>query len=134
MIRYALVCRNGDEFEGWFRSSADYEAQEPSLDCPVCGVVEVRRAPMAPAIVRGRGDRADPQALAAKVREHIRENFEYVGERFPEEVRAIDRGEREERPLWGEAKPEEARAMLEEGLPIAPLPPGLAPVAPRKLN
>jgi len=134
MIRYALVCRNGDEFEGWFRSSDDYEAQEPSLDCPVCGIVGVRRAPMAPAIIGRRGEQPSPQALAAKLREHVREHFNYVGERFPEEVRAIQRGESEERPLWGEASLEEARALIEEGAPVAPLPPAITPTPPKKLN
>lgn len=134
MIRYALVCRNGDEFEGWFRNSSDFEAQEPTLDCPVCGVVAVRRAPMAPAVVRSRGERGDPRALAAQLREHVREHFDYVGERFPDEVRAMLHGDSEDRPIWGETTVEEARALKEEGAAIAPLPPELTPTPPRKLN
>lgn len=138
MIRYALVCDNGDEFEGWFRNSADYDLQEPELACPVCGVLSVRKAPMAPAVVRRRGEPADPReaaaAFAGQVCQHVRENFEYVGEGFAREARAIHEGQAPERPLWGEASLAEAKALLEEGAPVAPLPPAFAPIPPRKLN
>lgn len=136
MIRYALVCNQDHEFEGWFGSSADYDKQSEQglLSCPVCASAEVGKAPMAPAVSRARGEDVSPADMIAKVRAHIREKFDYVGERFADEARAIHEGEAPDRPIWGEATPAEAQAMKEEGLPVAPLPAPLAPVPPRKLN
>ena len=68
-------------------------------------------------------------AMAAKVREHIKDNFDYVGDKFADEARKMHAGETEERAIWGEATPEEAQALAEDGVPAAPLPPELAPVA-----
>jgi hypothetical protein len=135
MIRYALTCENEDAFEGWFASSADYDAQEARgmIECPACGSKTVRKAPMAPA-VHSSSDAPSPAEFAAKVRAHIREKFDYVGEDFATEARAIHEGEAPDRPIWGEATPVEAREMVEEGLPVAPLPAALAPTPPRKLN
>ncbi len=135
MIRYALTCANEDQFEGWFSSSADYDDQERRglISCPACGSAEVRKAPMAPAVARSReGD--GPAEIAAKVRAHIREKFDYVGEGFADEARAIHDGDAPDRPIWGEATPQEAKSLAEEGLPVAPLPAPFAPVVPRKLN
>jgi hypothetical protein len=145
MIRYELTCKNGDSFEAWFGDSSDYDRQAAGglVECPLCGSREVTKAPMAPAVIRGRGrgaaeespeQRKVAMAMAQQVQAHIRDNYDYVGERFPQEARKMHEGESEHRPIWGEASPEEARAMAEEGLPVAPLPPGLAPVPPRKVN
>lgn len=139
MIRYALVCDNEDEFEGWFGSSSDYDAQEARGDiaCPVCGSLNVRKAPMAPAIARRRGTK-DPRevmaALAREVQSHIRENFEHVGQRFADEARAIHEGDAHERPIWGEATPAEVKQLTADGVDVAPLPAPFVPVAPEKLN
>ncbi|MES1203817.1 MAG: DUF1178 family protein [Pseudomonadota bacterium] len=140
MIRYALVCENGDEFEAWFGSIADFDvqAEKGQIGCPVCGDARVRKAPMAPAIAKSKdtapSERAVAMAMAHKVREHVRDHFDYVGERFPEEARKMHDGESEERPIWGEATPEQAKAMMEDGLPVAPLPPEVAPALPKKVN
>jgi hypothetical protein len=143
MIRYELTCKNGDAFEAWFGDSADYDRQAAQglVECPLCGSSEVTKAPMAPAIVRRRtsseekhDERKVAMAMAQQVQAHIRDNYDYVGEKFPQEARKMHEGETEHRPIWGEATPEEAREMAEEGLPVAPLPPGLAPVPPRKVN
>ncbi|MDZ4776671.1 MAG: DUF1178 family protein [Alphaproteobacteria bacterium] len=133
MIRYALTCANEDQFEGWFASSDDYDAQEKrgQIECPICGSTAIRKAPMAPAVGRSREGMAE---MAAKVRNHIREKFDYVGDGFADEARAIHDGDAPDRPIWGEATPEQAREMAEEGLPVAPLPAALAPTPPRKLN
>ncbi len=141
MIHYALRCDQGDEFEAWFRNSTDYDEQAASglIECPHCGSTHIEKAPMAPNIQPSR-NRAEPSpravamAMAAKVKEHIRDNFDYVGERFADEARAIHNGETEERPIWGEATAEQVRAMAEEGVPAAPLPQELAPTPPKKLN
>jgi hypothetical protein len=142
MIKYDLKCANGDEFDAWFGSSADYDAQaaKGQIQCPQCGTDHVEKAIMAPAVHTSRAkaardDRKIAMAMAAKVREHIEKNFDYVGDSFPEEARKIHDGESEERAIWGEATPEEARALAEDGVAVAPLPPVLAPsVAKKALN
>ncbi|MBL8543899.1 MAG: DUF1178 family protein [Hyphomonadaceae bacterium] len=141
MIRYDLRCENGDEFEAWFGSIADYDKQADAglVECPHCGSKSVSKAPMAPAVVTGRSkdarkERAVAMAMAAKVREHIRDNFDYVGDKFADEARKMHSGEADERPIWGEATPEEAEALAEEGIPAAPLPADLSPAPPKKLN
>lgn len=141
MIKYDLRCANGDEFEAWFASIADYDKQSESglVECPHCGSKRVEKAPMAPAVRTSRAkeaqrERAVAMAMAAKVREHIKENFDYVGDKFANEARKMHAGETEERAIWGEATPEEARELAEEGIPASPLPPQLAPPTPRKVN
>ncbi|SES35176.1 DUF1178 family protein [Rhizobium sp. NFR03] len=135
MIRYALTCDKGHGFEGWFGSSSDFDAQSESglVTCPVCGTAAVSRALMAPALSTGRRkdkqrglmmDQAQ-QAAISKIREMvstIRANAEDVGEKFPEEARKIHYGEADARGLIGRATVEEARALIEEGIDVAPLP------------
>jgi hypothetical protein len=141
MIRYDLRCANGDEFEAWFGSISDYDKQAEAglVECPHCGTKHVEKAPMAPAVRTSRKkeaqkDRAVAMAMAAKVREHIKDNFDYVGDKFADEARKMHSGESEERAIWGEATPEEAQELADEGIPAAPLPLELAPVQPKKLN
>jgi hypothetical protein len=141
MIRYDLRCANGDEFEAWFGSISDYDKQAGAglVECPHCGTKHVEKAPMAPAVRTSRKkeaqkDRAVAMAMAAKVREHIKDNFDYVGDKFADEARKMHSGESEERAIWGEATPEEAQELADEGIPAAPLPLELAPVQPKKLN
>ena len=138
MIKYALRCDGDHAFEGWFSNSADYDEQSARnlLSCPVCGSAAVSKALMAPAVRTGRSkdaasDAARAKALAAisgevaakarKVRDYVHQNFEGVGEKFPEEARKIHYGEAEDRPIYGEATPKEARDLAEEGVTIAPL-------------
>ncbi|MGE0595470.1 MAG: DUF1178 family protein [Hyphomonadaceae bacterium] len=140
MIRYDLRCANGDEFEAWFGSIAEYDRQagQGLVQCPHCGVAKVEKAPMAPSVVTGkakdaRKERAVAMAMAAKVREHIRDNFDYVGDKFADEARKIHSGESEERAIYGEATPEEVKALTEEGVPASPLPPELSPNPPKRV-
>jgi hypothetical protein len=139
VIRYDLKCANGDEFEAWFGSIADFDAQAARGDvmCPHCGSTHVEKAPMAPAVRTSRSkearqERAVAMAMAAKVREHIKDNFDYVGDNFADEARKMHAGESDERAIWGQATPEEARELAEEGIPASPLPPALAPNTPPK--
>lgn len=141
MIKYDLRCDNGDEFEAWFGSIADYDKQAEAglVECPQCGSTHVEKAPMAPSVQTSRkkaerSERAVAMAMAAKVREHIKDNFDYVGDKFADEARKMHSGESEERAIWGEATPEQAQELAEEGIPAAPLPAELAPVQPKKLN
>lgn len=135
MIRYSLHCDNAHEFEGWFSESADFERQKSSgfLSCPVCGSLEVTKVLMAPSVSTARQKEA-VQALAAnevqkealtKLKEAvvaIRANSEDVGKRFPEEARKIHYGEAEARGIIGEASLTDVKALVEEGIEIAPLP------------
>lgn len=137
MIRYSLSCFKGHPFEGWFRSSADYDEQRKArkVECPVCGTARVDKQLMAPSVstsrakeARAKGETksvspADRAKFYAAVRKHVEDNYENVGDRFPDEARAIKDGSAEERPIYGEATVKEARDLIEEGIPLAPLPP-----------
>lgn len=132
MIRYALVCEHDHEFEGWFGASADFDDQQARglLECPVCGTKAVRKQIMAPAVAGTKRTTPDlpPKARAvmmealSKVRRHVEENFDYVGDAFAAEARAIHEGRSEDRGIYGEASPAEVKALVEDGVPIAPLP------------
>ena len=137
MIRFALVCDQGHEFEAWFGSGAAYEEQAcmHTVSCPVCGSTGVKKAPMAPAIKRGRTESApgpsptsgSPErkrtyAFLKGLRDHLKEHAEHVGPAFPEEARKMHYGETEVRTIYGEATGEEAKALREEGIPAVPLP------------
>ncbi|WP_349435590.1 DUF1178 family protein [Pararhizobium sp. A13] len=135
MIKYTLSCDNGHSFDGWFSSSADFDRQAELglVSCPACGSVSVAKGLMAPAVSTSRRkdetkvlmmDAARKEAVA-KIRElvtAIRENSDDVGEKFPEEARKIHYGEAEQRGLIGKATADEARALIDEGIEIAPLP------------
>lgn len=141
MIRYALVCDRGDEFEAWFSDSrsCDDQIEQDMVECPHCGSHAVRKALMAPAVSTSRKRAADtPQAqwtqLADKVKAHIRTHYDYVGGDFAREARAMHEGDKPERLIYGEASAEDSRQLAEDGLPVAPLPDALAPVPPKKAN
>lgn len=134
MIRYALVCEHGHEFEGWFGASADFDDQSARglLECPVCASKAVRKQIMAPAVAgtkRTAPADVSPQMRAmvmeamGKVRRHVEENFDYVGDAFAREARAIHEGRSEDRGIYGEASPQEVKKLVEDGVPVAPLPP-----------
>jgi hypothetical protein len=136
VIRYALACEAGHPFEGWFAASADFAEQSARglLECPVCASREVRKQIMAPAVAgtKKRGDPAPAAASAkrammmeamAKVRRHVEETFDYVGDTFAKEARAIHEGKSEDRGIYGEATPAEVKGLVEDGVPVAPLPP-----------
>ena len=132
MIRYALACGAGHDFEGWFGSSGDFDDQSVRglVSCPMCGSAEVRKQIMAPAVftTKGRAGRASGPSremmmeMATRVRRHVEENFDDVGDAFAREARAIHEGRSEERGIYGEATPEEVKALVEDGVPVAPLP------------
>lgn len=146
MIRYALKCDRDHESESWFADAAGFERLRDlrQLSCPVCGSQAIERALMAPAVVpaRSAGTRAATtqaattppaggplsapagrieEALAA-LRRQVEENSEYVGMNFVLEARRMHEGEAPERAIHGEARPDEARRLIEDGIPVAPLP------------
>lgn len=135
MIRYSLHCEKVHEFEGWFSSSADFDAQlgRGLVSCPVCGSSDVAKALMAPSVATAKKreatrtlamDAAKSEAFA-KIKETmatIRANTDDVGDKFPEEARKIHYGEAKARGIIGQASPQEAKALIEEGIDVAPLP------------
>lgn len=135
MIKYALICEHEHAFEGWFGASADFDDQATRglLECPVCASKAVRKQIMAPAVAGTKaqtgGPDLSPQArqmmmeAIGKVRAHVEENFDYVGDAFAREARAIHEGRSEERGIYGEATPTEVKALVEDGVPVAALPP-----------
>jgi hypothetical protein len=167
MIRYALSCADGHEFESWFANSAAFDKQKKRglVTCPVCGSAKVEKAIMAPRLARSDAEGiapSEPQAPSAPVpaaqapavpavpampmppgksavamtspqerelrkklkelRDHVTKNAQYVGPQFPEQARKMHYGEIEHRSIYGEASPEDAKALHEEGIEFHPLP------------
>ena len=151
MIRYTLRCERDHAFESWFQSSSAYDSQvkRKLVTCPACGSAKVEKAIMAPQIVSKRGrDSAVPapapaatadvtapastplmmaqerelRAKLKELRDHIVKNADNVGERFPNEARKMHYGDIEHRPIYGEASPEEARSLIDEGVEVSRLP------------
>ncbi len=131
MISFNLRCKNDHEFEGWFKNSDAFEAQNSSrqIACPSCGSKKVERALSAPNVSTARGQDLPTPEQAKKLRTALRNlrkqvesTHEDVGRNFPEEARKIHYGERERREIYGEATADEARDLVEEGVPVAPLP------------
>ncbi len=134
MIKYALACVSGHEFEGWFSASADYDDQRARglVSCPLCASAEVRKQIMAPAIAggsKGAGDltpavkQAMMMEVMGKVRQHVMTNFDNVGDKFAAEARSIHEGKSEERGIYGQATKDEVKGLVADGVPVAPLPP-----------
>lgn len=142
MIHYSLVCAKGHTFESWFLNSkaSDGQLKRGLVACPVCDSTKVSKAIMAPSIAAAsRKKKADvvvsqPVALLSDkeqetrkllkaLHDHVKKNAEHVGEKFPKLARQMHYEEIKPRSIYGEAKPDEVRELLEEGVEVAPLPP-----------
>lgn len=142
MIHFSLRCEPaGHGFDGWFRSSADFEAQAARgfLECPVCGAKDVAKALMRPAVSTSEralsrpaegaaavgvpSEVAEAMARLQELAREVRAKADYVGNDFAEEARRIHYGEAEERQIYGEASGGDVRALMEEGITAIPLPP-----------
>jgi hypothetical protein len=148
------VCDRRHEFDSWFANSAAYDKQTARglVGCPVCASTKVEKAIMAPRLGGTKKSGALPREPAAEaeapapvamispqehefrsklkeLREHLTKNADYVGPQFPEEARKMHYGETEHRSIYGEATPDDAKALLEEGIEFHPL-----PVLPDKRN
>lgn len=144
MIRYALICEHDHPFEGWFGASGDYDDQlgRGLLECPTCGSQAVRKQIMSPAVsgtrktgevdTSGQPTRAMMMEAMNRVRQHVEANFDNVGDSFAKEARDIHEGKSEQRGIYGQATATEVRGLLEDGVPVAPLPP--EPPKKTKLN
>lgn len=133
MIIFDLRCTpQGHVFEAWFGSNDDYEGQRARglVLCPICGAADIDKAPMAPRVgAKGnRGGEPAPEAVKAalagmaEAQKKLLEQSEHVGDRFPDEARAIHLGEAEGRAIHGSATPQQAEDLRDEGIPVAPLP------------
>ena len=157
MIRYALICHQGHEFESWFQDSAAYykQAKRGLVSCPRCGSAKVEKAVMAPRLAASAKKQSQPieapspgpspeatpvsppasapvamispqeQEIHTKLKElrdHLTKNADNVGKKFPEEARKMHYGEIEHRSIYGEASPDEAKRLAEEGIEFHPLP------------
>ncbi|MEK9672486.1 MAG: DUF1178 family protein [Rhodospirillaceae bacterium] len=135
MIRYRLICGQDHEFEAWFNDSTAYDKQvkRRQVSCPHCGDIDVAKTVMAPGIntsgnidmfAEARAHEVAHRILAAvgKLKEKVEKEFDYVGEDFADEARAIHYGDAEERGIYGEATEDEAEELEEEGIEFFRLP------------
>ncbi len=146
MIHYDLICKKGHAFDGWFSNSAAYDEQRQknSVLCPNCGTADIDKQLMRPSIGKKANTKAARQQMVSggadprmgvlmeklrELRQHVEKHADYVGERFVEEARRIHYKETEERGIYGEASPDDAKALIEEGIEVQPL-----PVLPEDLN
>ncbi|MCP5396716.1 MAG: DUF1178 family protein [Sphingomonadaceae bacterium] len=151
MIVFDLSCAEGHRFEGWFGSSDDYASQQERglVNCPHCGSPEITKAPMAPNVpakTNQRGESRSPapsvqgdagmQAMSggeipaevmqamqalAKAQAKAMKDSKWVGDDFANQSRAMHYGERELEAIHGKATLKEAKELLEEGVPVAPV-------------
>lgn len=144
MIQYALKCSDGHQFDSWFQNAEAFDKlrQAGMVTCAVCGSTHVEKAIMAPRVRPARSAATPPsdpvpsapepkplsepaspaeQALA-ELKKQVEANSDYVGTKFAEEARAIHTGDAPERAIYGEANAEEAKSLIEDGVPVAPLP------------
>jgi hypothetical protein len=150
MIRYTLACERRHEFESWFANSSAYDKQAKRglVACPICGSTKVEKAIMAPRLARTDQPIDMPEAPAApaaapeipapvamispqerelrtklrELRDHLTKNAENVGRKFPDEARKMHYGDIEHRSIYGEASPQQAKELHEEGVEFHPLP------------
>ena len=142
MIRYSLKCENDHRFESWFQSGSAFDKLHSAkmVACPTCASTSVEKAIMAPRVRTARKAAQAPQPdlqqpdaplttpqndaerAIAELKSQVEANSEYVGMEFATQARAIHDGDAPERPIYGEAAPEEAKKLLEDGVPVAPLP------------
>lgn len=136
MIRYSLKCEHDHSFDSWFQSAEAFEKLLGTgmITCSVCGTLGVEKAVMAPQVQAARKKATKPvsgplsspaspaeQALA-EMRKKVEDNSENVGKNFADEARAIHDGDAPERSIYGEAKIEDAKALVEDGINVTPLP------------
>ena len=144
MISYTLKCKDGHSYDSWFQSAVGFDALRAGghLTCAVCGTADVDKAIMAPRLAAGataeaagqqrpRDETAAPMLKGAppevekalrELRRKVEETARYVGGDFTRQARAMHLGDLPETPIYGEARPDQARALIEDGVPLMPLP------------
>ncbi len=128
MIRYALKCSDGHTFESWFQSAAAFDALagQGHLSCAVCGSDAVSKTMMSPQVAAEKesGAPAKPtrNEAIAEMRREVEKNATYVGGDFVRKAREMHEGAMPATSIYGEADVQEVRALVEEGVPVLPLP------------
>ena len=134
MISYTLKCEEGHQFDSWFASASAYDALEKAghLNCAICGSAKVTKSLMAPRVSTAEADdapvpvRSNPQSDVEKAVEELRQkveaNSDYVGADFADQARAMHEGTAPERSIYGEARADQAKKLVEDGVPVVPLP------------
>jgi hypothetical protein len=135
-----LRCAHGHGFEGWFASSEAFETQlaNGQVECPVCGdtaIVKLLSAPRlnlgnvkepqqasAPVAASRVPAELSPEARWMRAMRDVLSKTEDVGNRFADEARKMHYGEAEERGIRGQATPEQAEALIDEGIAVMALP------------
>jgi hypothetical protein len=133
MIVFDLQCRDGGEtFEAWFRSTADYEEQREKglVECPFCQSANVEKAPMAPRVPRKAS--GNPLVRLAEMQAEMLKESRWVGDKFAETARAMHSGEIAHEQVHGQATLEQAKSLVDDGVPVAPLPLPVTP--PNQVN
>lgn len=137
MIQYSLKCAEGHRFDSWFQSASAFDKLQNAghVACAVCGSAKVEKALMAPRVNHSdapetqepparplSGEKSPAEQALKALREHVEKNSDYVGKDFAREARAMHLGEVDARPIWGETRADEAKKLIEDGVPVAPLP------------
>lgn len=128
MIRYTLTCKNDHSFESWFKSGEAFDTLLSSgmVQCPECGGTDVSKSLMAPAVSKTAAPvnplASDKPHPLEQMRKEVEEKADYVGRDFATEARAIHNGEKPERAIYGETNAEGAKKLVEDGVPVMPLP------------
>lgn len=136
MINYTLKCEQNHTFDSWFQSAKAFDKLHAAgmVTCSVCGVTTVEKAVMAPRVrtartafsPKSKGPLSAPASPAeqalAELRKKVEASSENVGENFADEARKIHDGDAPDRSIYGQAKPNEAKALIEDGIPVTPLP------------
>ena len=135
MIKFDLICENEHIFEASFDDSKSYESQKKKklIECPFCMNNLITKSVMAPNVsyksnkskkIKKEQERvfANYNTQLTKIKKEIENNFTYVGKKFPEEARKIHYGEKDEKPIYGEATEKESKELVEEGISLIKLP------------
>ena len=130
MIKYSLECNQSHTFDAWFSDSLNFEKQNKNnqISCPNCSSLKIKKSIMAPSIpsknyksdlINEKKDKVE--VVLSKVRKHVEDNFDYVGDKFADEARSMHYGEKEEREIYGETTIEDAVDLIEEGVNVKPM-------------
>ena len=133
MINYTLKCDQNHTFDSWFKSTEAFEmlVKKSMVVCSECGSTKITKAIMAPSVSTSRKKDNKPSELEKKsklkndileLKKKIEANSEYVGNNFANEARSMYLGETPERSIYGEAKADDAKKLIDDGIPVMPLP------------
>ncbi len=126
MIKFHLKCDQDHQFESWFQSGAAFDKLVTAgmINCTTCGSTDVTKMIMAPAVNTSNSIAVPKQtnAALAELKKKVEANSEYVGSDFATEAREIHDGTKPERPIYGEANLQEAKKLVDDGIPVMPLP------------